>query len=227
MSFFDLFRKKRKTVRQRCPRTVSSSKNFRKVTQDIQNLQAQTTSINTLLNKHEQEITRYGILLEKHSGQLDTLEQLVTKQPVKPANIDLSANNRPDTTISGPVLNQRQFVQQNRKFDIAQFSEQEKRILSVFFQNKDMALSYADLAKYMGGKSPNTIKNQMRQISMKADLFNCAVGSESRKRFKLKDGLKIEKYLDISEEPTRWPAKAIELDGIADRNRPDERPAVS
>jgi hypothetical protein len=227
MSFFDLFRKKRKAVRQRRPRTVSSSKNFLKVTQDIQDLQAQTIAINTIMTKHEQEITQHGTLLEKHTGQLDTLEQLVTKQPVKPTNIDLSANNRSDAAISLSVLHQRQFEQQNRKFDIAQFSEQEKRILSVFFQNKDMTLSYADLAMHLGGKSPNTIKNQMRQISMKADLFNCAVGNESRKRFKLKEGIKIEKYLGISEEPTRWPAKAIELDGIADRNRPDERPVAS
>jgi len=96
----------------------------------------------------------------------------------------------------------------------------------VFFQNKDMALSYADVAKYLG-KSPNTIKNQMRQVSMKADPFNYTVGDESRKRFKLKDGLKIEKYLGISEDPTRWPARAIELDGMTDRNRLDERPVAS
>ena len=32
---------------------------------------------------------------------------------------------------------------------------------------------------------------------MKANLFNYTVGNESRKRFKLKDSLKVEKYLNV------------------------------
>ena len=40
-----------------------------------------------------------------------------------------------------------------------------------------MALSYVDIAKYLG-KSPNTIKNQVRQINMKSDLFNYTVDNE-------------------------------------------------
>jgi DNA-binding CsgD family transcriptional regulator len=158
------------------------------------------------------------------SSDLDTLEQLVLRPTVYPANIDFPTVNRPEASLNPAVSAQRQSQQQIQRFDIARFSEQEKRILTVFFQNKDMALSYADIAKYLG-KSPNTIKNQMRQVSMKADLFNYTVGDESRKRFKLKDGLKIEKYLGISEDPTRWLARAIELDGMADRNRLDERPS--
>jgi len=226
MGFFDLFRKKRKTGSRRHRRTGISKQNFQKITKDIQDLQTQASTLNTILHKHGREITRHGTLLEKHSEQLDTLEQLVLRPAVYPANIDFPTVNRPDACLNSAVSAQRQSQQQIQRFDIARFSEQEKRILTVFFQNKDMALSYADVAKYLG-KSPNTIKNQMRQVSMKADLFNYTIGDESRKRFKLKDGLKIEKYLGISEEPTRWPARAIELDGVADRNRLDERPIAS
>jgi hypothetical protein len=47
-------------------------------------------------------------------------------------------------------------------------------------------------------RSPYTIKNQIRQIRLKADLFDRTVGDQSRNRFKLKDGLRIEKYLNVS-----------------------------
>ena len=59
-----------------------------------------------------------------------------------------------------------------------------------------MGLSYRDIAHALA-KSPNTIKNELRQISMKADLFTKNVDAGNRNRFKLRDGLKIEKYLNI------------------------------
>jgi DNA-binding CsgD family transcriptional regulator len=202
MGLFDLFRRKKKTINKRSSkhRTANSKQIFQKITKDIQNLQAQAGTTNIILHKHEQEISNHKMLIEGHSKQLDTLEQLVAKQPAYPANIALPAVNRPDVSINLPVAPSRQSQQQGQKFDIAGFSEQEKRILAVFFQNKDMPLSYADIGRYLG-KSSNTIKNQLRQINMKADLFNYTIGNESRKKFKLKDGLKIENYLGISEEP--------------------------
>jgi IS30 family transposase len=60
-----------------------------------------------------------------------------------------------------------------------------------------MALSYTDIARALN-KSPYTVKNQMRQMRLKADLFDRTVGDQSRNRFKLKDGLRIEKYLNVS-----------------------------
>lgn len=69
--------------------------------------------------------------------------------------------------------------------------------MAVFFQNQGMALSYVDIARALS-RSPYTIKNQIRQIRLKADLFDRTVGDQSRNRFKLKDGLRIEKYLNVS-----------------------------
>jgi DNA-binding CsgD family transcriptional regulator len=202
MGLFHFFIRKKKKISKRSSkrRTAESKQIFEKITNDIQNLRDQTGTTNIILHKHEQEINNHKTLIERHSRQLDTLEQLVAKQPAYPANIALPAVNRPDISINLPIAPSRQSRQQGQKFDIAGFSEQEKRILAVFFQNKDMPLSYADIGRYLG-KSSNTIKNQLRQINMKADLFNYTIGNESRKKFKLKDGLKIENYLGISEEP--------------------------
>ncbi len=69
--------------------------------------------------------------------------------------------------------------------------------MAVFFQNQGMALSYVDVARALN-RSPYTVKNQIRQMRLKADLFDRTVGDESRNRFKLKDGLRIEKYLNVA-----------------------------
>ena len=150
-----------------------------------------------MLKKHDEEITGNSILLEKHVSRIEKLEEIVAKQPTSPTKDEINLANRPTSTTGLVSTSQSEVQFQSDKLDISRFSPQEKRILSVFFQNQDMALSYADIAQYLS-KSPNTIKNQMRQINMKADLFNYTVGNESRKRYKLKDGLKIEKYLNIN-----------------------------
>ncbi len=206
MGLFDLFRRKKEKIIKHSSkrRTTNFKQIFQKIAQDIQNLQAQAGTINIILDKHDKEITSHRAILETHSKQFDTLEQLVARHPAgQSANIDLPLVNRTDAAISLPVLPQKQSLQQGQKFDIANFSEQEKKILALFFQNKDLSLSYADIGKYLG-KSPSTIKNQIRQINIKADLFHYTIGNESRKKFKLKDGLKIEQYLGVPEVPTKW-----------------------
>ena len=59
-----------------------------------------------------------------------------------------------------------------------------------------MALSYRDVGSMLS-KSANTVKNQMHQILIKADLFERIIDNDMRNRFRLKDGIKIEKYLNI------------------------------
>jgi hypothetical protein len=70
--------------------------------------------------------------------------------------------------------------------------------LAVFFQHKGARLSYVDVASVLN-KSHYTIKNQMRQIRQKADLSDQTVGRECRNLFKLKDDLRIEKYLNVGQ----------------------------
>jgi len=201
MGFFDLFRKKRKahTRKKRQSRTsVARLKQiFEKSKTDIDDLQTQTQAINATLEQHSKELSEHKGIIEQHSARLSTLEQAVSWQP---ANLRLTWNSqahRPDQA-SNPVASATTGnLQSHQKLDVNYFSEQEKRILAVFFQNQGMALSYVDIARALS-KSPYTVKNQMRQIRLKADLFDRTVGDQSRNRFKLKDGLKIEKYLNVA-----------------------------
>ena len=73
-------------------------------------------------------------------------------------------------------------------------TEEEKRIIGVFLAHRDMSLSYQDIAKSLD-KSPYTVKNQMRQINMKANLFDRMDDSQGKKRFKLRKHLKVEANL--------------------------------
>ncbi|MBN2454915.1 MAG: hypothetical protein JXB29_00020 [Sedimentisphaerales bacterium] len=199
INFFSIFQKKKKAKRKKT-RIAHSSKNkieLNRLKSDFNNLKAQFGTVNILLKKHDEEIIESSILLKKHVSRIEKLEEIVAKLPIIPTISGINPANRPISAtelVSPPKLNTQL---QSEKLDISRFSPQEKRILSVFFQNQDMALSYADIAQYLS-KSANTIKNQVRQINMKADIFNYTVDNESRKRYKLKDGLKIEKYLNLS-----------------------------
>ena len=188
MGLFDLFRKKKKrTTKHRRPKSGTNRRKYiASFAEDITRIQSELEVIQILLCRHDQDIGEHSYLLKKHRQRL---EQLVDQSPTSQTLGGINPANRPISTTDP--------VSPSQKLDISRFSPQEKRILSVFFQNQDMALSYADIAQYLS-KSPNTIKSQVRQINMKADLLNYTVDNESRKRYKLKDGLKIEKYLNIN-----------------------------
>jgi hypothetical protein len=201
MGFFDLFRKKRKARPRRKSHSMTATaklkQSFEKARVDIDALQAQTKTTNSIVEQHSKELSEHKGIIEQHSAQLSTLEQVVNRQP---ANLRLtwdSQASRPDQTGNPAQAATPSNLQSPQKLDVNYLSEQEKRILAVFFQNQGMALSYIDIARALN-KSPYTIKNQMRQMRLKADLFDRTVGDQSRNRFKLKDGLRIEKYLNVS-----------------------------
>ncbi len=187
MGLLDFFiRRKRRSIKRR------KSKGPNILGQQIVGIQCQIGSINEILQKHQKDIDENSALLKEHSQKLTNLEDILTNQPMSLSLRQTSPTQRPDWTAKP--------VQPNGihscKFDINKFSNQEKRILSVFFNHQDMALSYRDVGSMLG-KSANTVKNQMHQILIKADLFERAIDNDMRNRFKLKDGIKIEKYLNI------------------------------
>ena len=207
MGFWNLFRKKKglgrnKTGKRRL--AGARAERLNRLTAELGSLQSQFSTMNMLLRKHDEEIGEQSAIIETHSRRFERLEQLIDGPTVFPSRVDSPSVSRPSTSsgpeasLSGPLCESRP-----QKFDIDRFSEQERRVLSVFFQHQNMALSYADIARALN-KSHHTVKNQIHQINMKADLFNYSVGRENRKRFKLKDGLKIEKYLKIGPEATNW-----------------------
>ena len=162
------------------------------VKQQIADIKGQVDSINSALQKHQKDIDENSALLKEHGQKLKNLEDILTNQPMGLSLRQTSPTQRPDWTAKP--------VQPNGiyscKFDIDRFSNQEKRILSVFFEHQDIALSYRDVGSMLG-KSANTVKNQMHQILIKADLFERIIDNDMRNRFRLKDGIKIEKYLNV------------------------------
>lgn len=204
MGLLNFLNKKRK---RRSKRTDSKKSSAGKSTNvniksDIKNIRTQLEAIYIILSRHDQHINENSLYIKKNTQKL---EKILTDRPINPAPV---VDSRPDRPVLSTGSDQTPVV--NDKLDISVFSPQEKRILTVFFENKDMPLSYADIGKYLN-KSANTIKNQLRQIKMKADLFNYAVDNQSRKRFKLKNNLKLEKYLNIPVNRPSLPDRSVEM----------------
>ena len=206
MGLFTIFRTKRKRQKKRKHSSKSSKKTGPAVNKNeiqITNLLGQISTINIALKKHDDQLAEHAQLIKNNTNGLKKLEQILEDVPTNSS----SQTCRPDfhtpenTTRLSP--DQSTLSKPAQKFDIDQFSEQEKRILAVFFQNKSSRLSYLDLAKMLN-KSAHTVKNQMNQIRQKADLFERTIGRQSRNLFKLKNDLKIEKYLNIG-QPIKQP----------------------
>ena len=173
-----------------------------RISADVENIQAQIGTINIALKKHDDELLEHGRLISENSQGLKSLEQKLNAESIMPTEQLNTISHRPLETIKAPTTVKSTVQQSTQKLDINRFSEQEKRILAVFFQNKTARLSYLDVANMLN-KSAHTVKNQMRQIRQKADLFDRAVGNQSRNLFKLKDDLRIEKYLNVGQPVER------------------------
>jgi Fic family protein len=200
MGLFNFLRQKRtvKTNKKKQPGESSSraEEAIEKIGADIEGLQNQVNTVNILLQKHDDELSEQKKLITEHSKGLEKLEQKVsTAQIVAPVK-EIAPAARPIEISNPSTMLVPATGDSTQKFDINRFSEQQKRILAVFFQNQGMTLAYADIAKILE-KSPHTIKNQMREMRFKADLFERSIGEQSRHRFKLKNDMRIEKYLNV------------------------------
>jgi DNA-binding CsgD family transcriptional regulator len=166
---------------------------------DMEQIQAQVETIHTLLQKHDQEISNQAQRIETADQRLVNLEGLV-RPSINPPTVPRQSppENHP-TPLASKIIPHP--ANRPQGFDVEHFSQQEKRILSIFFQHPEMALSYVDIAHFLN-KSPHTVKNQMHQITTKTDLFERAIDPQNRNRFRLKEGLKIEKYLQVG-DPSR------------------------
>jgi len=216
MGLFTLFRKKRKRQKQR-KRSSNTSKKTRpdinKIKGQIENIAGQINTINIALKKHNDQLAEHAQYIKNNSKGLEKLEQILEAVPISSATRTCGSDSygSENTTRFGP--DQPTQPKPAQKFDIDQFSEQEKRILTIFFQNKSSRLSYLDIAKMLN-KSAYTVKNQMRQIRQKANLFDQTIGRQSRNLFKLKNDLRIEKYLNIG-QPIELPISTCPV-GIID-----------
>ena len=150
-----------------------------------------------LLHEHHEKLAEHTRWLEKHAQTLDELvdSPAFSRPKGLPQEPQTAMEFVPKmTSLAKTILPKRDKLQVNS------LSRQEQKILTVFFQHPNMALSYADIGAFLK-KSSNTIKNQMRQLGIKADLFSKTTDDENRNRFQLKDDLRIEKYLNLG-KPT-------------------------
>jgi hypothetical protein len=186
----------------------------------VQKLDAQIETIHMALRRHEEAITDCQNLTDQQGKTLARLENLVDHLSA-PVPVYTQRPVHRTWTPSGPPAAPPVGPPPVHQLDVNQFSPEEKRLLSVFFQNRGREMSYADVAALLD-KSAYTVKNQMNQIRQKADLFDCLIGRQSRHFFKLKDDLKVEKYLALS-RPTERPVSMIGPDPSA----PEQAPAPS
>jgi len=210
MGFFSLFRRRtRAAIHRKNKGSVSKvSETLRSVQTDIDQLLGRISTIDIAIKRHDDQLAEHVTRLQEHGEKLQTLEQRVTvtatqpltpRPPLRPA-VENSSYASSLPAQAGPP----------QQFDIERFTEQEKRVLAVFFQNKGMRMSYADVARTLN-KSAYTVKNQMNQIRQKADLFDCTIGNQSRNLFTLKGDLRIEKYLKVG-QPVERPVSMPEPD---------------
>jgi len=221
MGWLDLFRK-RKAPGGKTPQDQDSGENPVPAASDLRaevlRLDAQIGTIHIALSRHEDALAECRTLTGQQGKALTRLEALVDNLPARsPLYRDRSVRADPATSIPPSVIPAASAP--IPRLDIDRFSEQEKRILAVFFQNRDRQMSYADVAAVLD-KSACTVKNQMNQIRQKADLFDCAIGRQSRNVFKLKDDLKVEKYLRMG-RPMERPLPITR----SDQSTPEPAPA--
>jgi len=213
MGLFDLFRPKRTkaSVSQEEHRRLVAA--FYDLRTQVTNLDTQIATVHMALRRHENDIAACKDLTDRHERALTQLEQIVNTPSALPTGY---ADRFPQHLV--PAMKEAPNVSAiesasyppARRLDLDRFTEQQKRLLAAFVQNRDRTMSYADLAAVLG-KSAYTIKNQMNQIRHKADLFDCTVGPESRNYFRLKDDLKVEKQLKTG-RPAGRPVSMAEPD---------------
>jgi len=199
MGFLDLFRRSKKPQvemgpeREPVPRAAPEVDDLRT---HVLKLDAQIETIHLALHHHEDALTQCQSLTDQQGKTLARLENLVDSLSA-PVPVYADRPIRRTWMPSGPPVAAPVGLSPVRHLDVNQFSPEERRLLSVFFQNRGREMSYAEVAALLD-KSAYTVKNQMNQIRQKADLFDCLIGRQSRHFFKLKDELKVEKYLELS-----------------------------
>ncbi len=166
---------------------------FSRVKRDIKALKTNLADTNVRVAKNAR-------LIDCHSARLDKLEDIISTEPIAPLlqNSPTNRPSQPTSRLNEPtsrlVATKRPGVESLARLDVDSLTEQEKRIIGVFLDHRDMSLSYQDIAKSLD-KSPSTVKNQMRQLKMKATLFDRVVDSQNKNRFRLKKQLKVEAEL--------------------------------
>jgi len=201
-------KKKQKRAEVSFDEHVKVKSAFEKVKAEMEQLRKEAEEVslrlaghNNMMKEHEKEIKKQSedimqhyTKLSDHAEKISNLELAVKER--------LSAAHEVSQTSKRLVHREAQLVasklangQSTNEIIWDTFTPQEKRIIGTFLENKDLPLSYEDVGKVLS-KAPSTIKNQMKNIELKAKIFEENRDNEQRKRFSLKSGLRINKSLD-------------------------------
>ena len=212
MRLLELFKKRKaqRAAKEKHRRSdLDRDRAVSKLHAQVKDLRTQVRTIHMALGKHDREITHCRRHVRRHDRAVARLGHITGGHPVAAH----PQNNRPvlhSPALGAPLRDTREPIASSGKFDIDRFTEQEKRLLTVFFQNRGRPMSYADVAQILN-KSIHTVKNQLNHIRHKADLFEQSVGNQSRNLFKLKDDLRVEKYLNLGQS-TQRPVSTFDSD---------------
>ena len=200
MGWLDLFRKRAAKGRESPGSVPAASEDLAGMRTDIDQLLGRVGTIDIAIKRHNDVLAAHETRLQEHAQRFQTLEQKVSIPVVQPTAFRQAGRHAAEN--SPRLSTQTAHASLAQQFDIEQFTEQQKRVLAVFFQNKGIRMSYADVARVLN-KSAFTIKNQMNQIRQKADLFDRSIGNQSRNLFALKADLRVEKYLKVGQPNDR------------------------
>jgi len=218
MRLFSIFLRKKEAKQAEASRSENSGieSRFSEIREDIERLRGHVDTIHIAIRNHDDQLGKHREHLQKCDLDLEQLVQRVaqTMRTERVGQETSSLSNEPENPILVPPL-----TSDNApcRLDIDQFTEQERRIMEAFFCNKDTWLSYAKVGQILG-KSAYTVKNQMRQIRKRGELFDRKTGRQSRNLFRLRGDLRIEKYLNVGRSIER-PVPTAGAD------RPDHRKA--
>ena len=204
MRLWKLLKKRRahRAAKEKYRRSISDmERTVSKLDAQVKDLRAQIRTVHLVLGIHDCQIAHCRKRIRNHGRALGKLEHIAGGHTVA-GRAQNSATMLRSPQPGAPLQNTGDPIASGGKFDIDQFTEQEKRLLTVFFQNKGRRMSYADVARILN-KSTYTVKNQLNHIRHKADLFEQSVGNQSRNLFKLKDDLRVEKYLHCGQSAVR------------------------
>jgi DNA-binding CsgD family transcriptional regulator len=208
MGWLDLFRRKTPKGQESPDPGPGTNMALTGMRTDIDQLLGRVSTIDIAIKRHNDVLAAHETRLQEHAQRFQTLEQRLAIPAVQPVTFRQAGRHAYENS---PRLSAQPFrAGPAQQFGIEQFTEQQKRVLAIFFQNKGIRMSYADVARVLN-KSTFTIKNQMNQIRQKADLFDCTIGNQSRNLFALKADLRVEKYLKVG-QPNERPMPMPERD---------------
>ena len=144
--------------------------------------------IDSQLNSHSARLDAYDKIIQQIQNQVGILDQKIGNLQNVTALTPISRLNEPTNRLNATNR------MLERPVAFSNLSAQEKRIIAALFDHKGASLSYADIAKVLG-KSINTVKTQINQLKAKTNLLAEIIDSERKKRYQLKENLRLEKFL--------------------------------